>query len=205
MAWTARQRWMAYALAALATLAAIWAMPPEDEAEALLPPARPAATPRPATSAAPLPQPTPAGAAVLAERPYGGAGRDPFSASAASAQRTFATPPPPSPAAMAAARAAAAAAQAAAEAAQAPRFTFLGRWHENGETTVFLSTGGRPLAARAGQRLTPDYLVEHIGERELRLRELRSGRRSTVALVAGGTTGGSPGAPAAAQDIEEQN
>lgn len=191
MAWTARRRWTAYALAALATGAALLAAPPDGPpAEPVAPAAR---TPAPAALAE---------VPVLPHRPYAPAGRSPFGEA------------PAGGGAAGAAAAAAAAAEAAAAAAAVPPppaapvlpFAFLGRWTEHGVTTVLLSAGGRPLAAVEGQPLTAEYWVEHIGERELRLRHVPTGARLPLALVAGqATTPAAPGATAPAADTEEQN
>ncbi|WP_326535536.1 hypothetical protein [Pseudorhodoferax sp.] len=193
MALSTRQRWMLYALAGLLTGAAMLAVPQEEDvANAVVAPAV-----RPARQAAPAAGPQTA--LALPQRPYGGAGRSPFG----------------EPAAMTAAAAAAAAANAPAlvpaappapPATTAPPFAFLGRWTEHGVTTVFLSHGARQLAAVAGRPLTPDYLVEHIGERELRLVHVPTGTRHALALVAGrSAAAAAPGPAPAAADTEEQN
>jgi hypothetical protein len=201
MALTTRQRWMLYGLAGLLTGAALLAGDPQDTAETVAPVVRPArALARPDAPAV-----ASQALVALAERPFSGAGRSPFG-----------EPPAQAPtAAMAAA--AAAAAQAAAQrtpsptpavAARAPPppFGFLGRWTEGGVATVFLSFSGRSVAAVAGKPLTPDYLVEHIGERELQLRHVPTGTRQTLALVAGGpAAAGAATAPAPDADTEEQN
>ncbi|MGC3985518.1 MAG: hypothetical protein QM777_12790 [Pseudorhodoferax sp.] len=192
MALSPRQRWMLYGLAALLTGAAMLAVQPQDAAEA---PA--ASAPARAAAAAPLP----AAALALPQRPYGGAGRNPFGdpalAPATAAAQAAAAAPPPAPVAAPAPTLAA---------APALPFRFLGRWTEDGTSTVFLAHGPRQLAAVAGRRLTPDYLVEHIGERELRLLHVPTGTRHALALVAGQNASAPAAGPApAAADTEEQN
>ncbi|KQP49929.1 hypothetical protein [Pseudorhodoferax sp. Leaf274] len=197
MALSTRQRWMLYSLAALLTGAAMLAVQPQEEAgapAASLPATRPA-------RAAPA-EPGPAATLEVPQRPYAGAGRSPFGE--------------PALAAAAAAQAAAAAAAAATPpvvaaaplptAAAALPFRFLGRWTEDGVSTVFLAHGPRQLAAVAGRHLTPDYLVEHIGTRELRLLHVPTGTRHALALVASpGASAPAAGPAPAAADTEEQN
>lgn len=193
-----RQRWMLYAIAALLTGAAMLAVqpPPETPETAVV-----AAPPRPSGAPAATPIDPAAPALALSPRPYGGAGRSPFGdaspqAATAGAQAFVAAPPvptsdlpPPSPP----------------TAATLP-FRFLGRWIENGTTTVFLAHGSRQLAAVAGQPLTSDYRVEHIGERTLRLVHVPTGTRHALALVAGpAATAGAAGPAPATADTEEQN
>ena len=201
MALSTRQRWMLYGLAALGTGAAMLAVQPPDDAAA---PALSAPAARPARSAAASAPALPTAALVLPQRPYTEAGRSPFGDPAVAAAT----------AAAAAAQAAAAAAPAAPAMASAPAlpaapvlpFTFLGRWTENGLTTVLLAHGARQLSAVAGRPLTPDYTVEHIGERELRLLHVPTGTRHALALVAGrSAAAAAPGALPAAAESEEQN
>ena len=197
MALSTRQRWMLYGVAALLTGAAMLAAPPQDAAD---PPAASAPAARPARAA----QALPAAALAVPQRPYGGAGRNPFGDPAQEAV-----------AAAAAAQGAAAARSAApapgpvadlAAAAPALPFRFLGRWTEHGTSTVFLAHGPRQLAAVAGRPLTPDYLVEHIGTRELRLLHVPTGTRHVLALVASQGAGApAAGQAPAAPDTEEQN
>ncbi|RCW71338.1 hypothetical protein [Pseudorhodoferax soli] len=199
MALSTRQRWMLYGLAALGTGAAMLAVQPPDDAAA---PALSAPASRPARSAAATAPALPTAALALPQRPYTEAGRSPFGDPAAAA------------ATAAAAQAAAAAAPAVPAMASAPArpaapalpFTFLGRWTENGLTTVLLAHGARQLSAVAGRPLTPDYMVEHIGERELRLLHVPTGTRHALALVAGrSAAAAAPGALPAAAESEEQN
>ena len=199
MALSTRQRWMLYGLAALGTGAAMLAVQPPDDAAA---PALSAPAARPARSAAASAPTLPTAALALPQRPYTEAGRSPFGDPAAAA------------ATAAAAQAAAAAAPAVPAMASAPArpaapalpFTFLGRWTENGLTTVLLAHGARQLSAVAGRPLTPDYTVEHIGERELRLLHVPTGTRHALALVAGrSAAAAAPGALPAAAESEEQN
>jgi hypothetical protein len=206
MALSTRQRWMLYGSAALGTGAAMLAVQPPDDAPApALASSAPAA--RPARSAAPSAPTLPTAALVLPQRPYTEAGRSPFGDPAVAAATAAA-------AAAAAAQAAAAAAPAAPAMASAPAlpaapvlpFTFLGRWTENGLTTVLLAHGARQLSAVAGRPLTPDYTVEHIGERELRLLHVPTRTRHALALVAGpSAAAAAPGTAPAAADSEEQN
>lgn len=195
MALSTRQRWMLYGVAALLTGAAMLAAPPQDAAD---PPAASAPAARPARAA----QALPAAALAVPQRPYGGAGRNPFGdpaqeavAAAAAAQgATAARPAAPVPAPDLTA------------AAPALPFRFLGRWTEDGTSTVFLAHGPRQLAAVAGRPLTPDYLVEHIGARELRLLHVPTGTRHVLALVASqGASAPAAGPAPAAPDTEEQN
>ncbi|PZQ02887.1 MAG: hypothetical protein DI587_02035 [Variovorax paradoxus] len=202
MALSTRQRWMLYGVAALLTGAAMLAVQPQQEAgeaAATLPAARPARA-LPAGAASPAPA-VPAGPLALPQRPYGGAGRSPFgdpalAAAAAAAQAAAAAPPPPLDSTAA----------APATTAAALPFRFLGRWTEDGTSTVFLAQGQRQFTAVAGRHLTPDYLVEHIGARELRLLHVPTGTRQTLALAAGQTASAPAAGPApAAADTEEQN
>lgn len=206
MAWSTRQRWMLYAVAGLLTGAAMLAAPPDEpeiEAEAA-PAVRPtqrAQRTRSAQAAAPQ------APAVLAlpQRPYGGAGRNPFAepaalaaAEAAAAARLASAAPPPAPLSSA---------PPAVSVRQPPAFGFLGRWTENGATTVFLSLDGHQLAAVAGQLLTPDYRVEQVDAHALRLRHVPTGTPHVLALVAGPSTAAAAAAPrpAATTESEEQN
>jgi hypothetical protein len=200
MALSTRQRWILYGVAALLTGAAMLAVQPQQEVgepAASLPAARPARA-LPAGAASPVP----AGPLALPQRPYGGAGRSPFGdpalAAAAAAAQAAAAAPPPAPMASTVA--------APATTAAAPPFRFLGRWTEDGTSTVFLAQGQRQFTAVAGRHLTPDYLVEHIGARELRLLHVPTGTRQALALVAGQATSAPAAGPApAAADTEEQN
>ena len=202
MALSTRQRWMLYGLAALCTGAAMLAVQPQDDAAE---PALSAPAARPARTASTSAPALPTATLVLPQRPYTEAGRSPFGDPAATAATA---------AAAAAAQAAAAAAPPAPAPGTAPAlpaapvlpFSFLGRWTENGATTVLLAHGGRQLSAVAGRPLTPDYTVEHIGERELRLLHLPTRTRHALALVAGrSAAAAAPGAAPAAADSEEQN
>jgi hypothetical protein len=193
MALPTRYRWMLYGAAALLTAGAIVAVQPaRDDAD--IPVVAPAVrTARTAPVAAhPLQVPL---------RPYAAAGRSPFGdsagAGAAAAAQAAATALPP----------------AGIEAGPPPPrsepelpFAFLGRWIENGRTTVLLARDGRQFAAVAGTLLTPDYRVEHVGERELRLIHLPTGKRYPLALVAGRPSApAGPGAAPRATDTEELN
>nr|WP_145552416.1 hypothetical protein [Variovorax boronicumulans] len=197
MALSTRQRWMLYGVAALLTGAAMLAVQPQDAAD---PPAACAPAARPARA---LPAGTaPAAPLAVPQRPYGGAGRNPFGdpaqeavATTAAAQTAAAAPP-----------AAPVPAPDLTAAAPALPFRFLGRWTEDGTSTVFLAHGPRQLAAVAGRPLTPDYLVEHIGTRELRLLHVPTGTRHVLALAAGqGASAPAAGAAPTAADTEEQN
>ncbi|KQP12652.1 hypothetical protein [Pseudorhodoferax sp. Leaf267] len=201
MALSTRQRWMLYGVAGLLTAAAMWAVEPEPTPDTVAPAARPA---RSAARAADAPTVPPLALAPLPERPFGGAGRSPFgesaaitpaqvAAAAAAAQARADMPPPPPP--------------ATATTPTEPPFVFLGRWTEDGVTTVFLSSGGRGLVAVAGRPLTPDYLVESIGERAMQLRHVPTGTRHTLALVAGrpAAAAAAGAALAAPADSEESN
>lgn len=203
MAWSTRQRWMLYAVAGLLTGAAMLAAPPaEPEAEAVVAPAvRPTQHTRSAQAAAPQAPAT----LALAQRPYGGAGRNPFAepaalaaaeAQAAAAARLASATPPPAPLSSA---------PPSVPMHRLPAFGFLGRWTENGATTVFLSLDGRQLAAVAGQPLTPDYRVEQVDAHTLRLRHVPTGTPHVLALVAGPSTAAAAPRPAAPTESEEQN
>ena len=204
MALATRQRWMLYGLAGLLTVAAMVAVGPDeaDDTAATVAPVRrearpvmgtPGAVRAPALALVPLPA-----------RPFSAAGRSPFDEEPVAPPAAAAA----NAAAAAAARAAAAAApqQPVAETAPALPFHFLGRWQEGGVSTVFVSHGGRGLPAVEGRPLTPHYLVEHIGEREMQLRHVPTGTRQTLALVAQGPAAAAASQAARAQDeSEEQN
>lgn len=203
MALSARQRWMLYGLAGLLTAAAMVAVGPDprDDAAATVAPVSRQA--RPVARAA-----SPVGAPALAlvplpARPFSAAGRSPFG------EEALVTPAAAANAArVAAAQAAAAAAPAPPVALTAPPlpFGFLGRWQEGGVSTVFVSHGGRGLPAVLGRPLTPHYLVESIGEREMQLRHVPTGTRQTLALVAQGAAAAAGAqAPRAQDESEEQN
>ena len=188
MALSTRQRWMLYGVAALLTGAAMLAVQPQQEvgeAAASLPAARPAravpAGTAPAAPAAPL---------ALPQRPYGGAGRSPFGdpalAAAATAAQAAAAAPPPTPVDSTAAAPAATAA--------ALPFRFLGRWTEDGTSTVFLAQGQRLAGAgrhmQQAQFARADVLDQVVGC------ELAAGQASSAPAA---------GPAPAAADTEEQN
>jgi hypothetical protein len=201
MAWSTRQRWTLYAVAGLLTGAAMLAAPPAEPDAA----ATPAVRPMQRTERTQLAVPQAPAVLTLPQRPYGGAGRNPFgepaalaAAEAAAAARLAPPAPPPAPLSSA---------PPPVPAQQPPAFGFLGRWTENGRTTVFLSLDGRQLAAVAGQPLTPDYRVEQVDTHALRLRHVPSGTPHVLALVAGPSTAAATAAPgpAAPTESEEQN
>jgi hypothetical protein len=196
---------MLYAAAGLLTVAAMLAVQPEDEAEAPLTPLAPAKVAAPPTRQALAPTTPTTALMPLPARPFSGAGRSPFgeTQTASQAQRQ-------SPEALAAAAAAAPPAAPVQNMAPALPFSFLGRWTENGITTVYVTAGGKGLPAVAGKPLTREYFVEAIGARDMRLLHRPSGTRHTLALVVGATP--APGSAAnaanaapAASATEEQN
>lgn len=200
MALSTRQRWMLYGLAGLLTAAAMVAVGPDAE-EAAVDPVAPVHRQARPTARTPGTVGTPALALVpLPTRPFSAAGRSPFD------EEAVATPAAANAAAVAAAQAAAAAAPRPPVVVTAPPlpFGFLGRWQEGGVSTVFVSHGGRGLPAVAGRPLTPQYQVEHIGEREMQLRHVPTGTRQTLALVAGGPSAAAAPQATGSQDESEE-
>jgi hypothetical protein len=186
MALTSRQRWAAYAVCGVATLAAIVAAPPPsgDDAPAVAavaPAVRQAAAPGAAAVPGTLTLPS------ADRRRFGEAGADPFDTP------MWEAPPPPPPAPVDAAAAAAAAAALAPSAPPLP-FTYLGKWIENGETIVFLSAGGQDYSARKGAALEGGYVVEAIEESQIVLRYKPLGTLQALPLAA------QPGGNASASD-----
>ncbi|MEF7612412.1 hypothetical protein V4F39_00730 [Aquincola sp. MAHUQ-54] len=177
MAWTARQRWIAYAGAGALTAAAIVTAPPpappvDDTLVAAVPATAPAA--RGAGTAAPAPAPR--GGLVLpdaARRAFAPSAADPF------AMPAWEAPPPP-PASVAPAPVA----EVAPPSAPPLPFTYLGKWIEQGQTTVFLSAGGRDHSARVGATLEGGYRVEAIEEHQIVLRYQPLGTLQALPLQA---------------------
>lgn len=203
MTLSSRQRWMLYAIAGLLTAAAMLAVQPNEEAEVPLVQAKVAA---PTTRQKPATSATSKALMPLQARPFGGAGRSPFGETQAASHA-----PISSPEALAAAAAPAAASSTPVQnTTPTLPFSFLGRWTENGVTTVYVAFNGRGIPAVAGKPLNSEYFVEAIGERDMRLLHRASGTHYTLALVAGAGAGVAPTANAAnnantASATEEQN
>lgn len=197
MALAARTRWILYGVAGLATLAAMRWVDQRSERPVVVA----ATTTRASAPLAVRTQPAASDTQVrldwLKRRPGEDVPRsDPFSAQgpgmptqppveAAPAP----APPPPPP--------------------QAPPlpFTYLGKWTEKGQTTVFLSRGERHVSVRGPGKLDETYAVESIDERQIVLNYLPLGIRQSLALVPGAPPVQAAGAApeAAEESTEEQN
>ncbi|WP_077037899.1 hypothetical protein [Pelomonas sp. KK5] len=164
------RRWLLYALAALATAAAMVGV--DRPADDLLPSvaARPAAAPARvaavATSRWALPRREATGIAT----------DDPF-------DEGIAEPAVPVPVPMR--EQAMQAPQRAAASAPPLPFSYLGQWVEKGVTTAFLGTPqGINVAAQAGATLDGTYRVEHIDEQGMTLRYLPLNAVQTLSFAA---------------------
>jgi hypothetical protein len=198
MAPSARYRWLGYAVAGAATVAAMWWVEQGDQQPA---PVVAAATPRaPAPSSAASRQEAARvrlewlkrrpGEEVPRGDPFGSQGLGTQPPAQAAPPPAAVAPPPPPP--------------------QAPPlpFTYLGKWTEQGRTTVFLARGERHLAVRGTGKLDETYTVEAIDDRQLVLNYVPLGIRQTLPLVAGMPPAQAAGAaPAGAQEesSEESN
>lgn len=194
MALSARTRWLFYGIAGTATVAAMqWVDRRAQEPE----PVVAAAPPR---RAGPASAPAPSGdGQVRLEWLKRKAGEDlprgdPFSGQGpgAPAQAQAPAPPPPPPAPP-----------------QAPPlpFTYLGKWTEQGQTTVYLARGERHVAVRGPGKLDESYTVESIDERQIVLNYVPLGIRQALPLVPGAPPMQAAGAPSAGQEetSEETN
>ncbi|MBC5784457.1 hypothetical protein H8N03_16030 [Ramlibacter sp. USB13] len=196
MALSARTRWWAYGVAGLATVGAMqWVDQRAAEPEVVA-----AATPRRST-------PVPAGAASAPaddtqvrldwlkrrtgeDLPRG----DPFGTQNMAvqqqqqAQAAAAPPPPPPP--------------------QAPPlpYTYLGKWIEQGQTTIYLARGEHHVAVRGPGRLDDTYTVESVNENQIVLNYVPLGIRQTLPLVPGAApTQAAAGAAPPEESTEETN
>lgn len=188
---TPRARWTAYALAGLATLAAItFGEPAQDDLVAAVE-SRPRAAPT--AAAEPVRQPPELGFAAWPQRSVVAPRIDPFSA----------TPPAPPPVA--------AAARQAADPPPAPvppslPFAFMGTWQENGQTTVLLARGDRHLSVKGIGPIDNQYVVDEIAPQQIVLRYLPLDARQVLSWRAGDSAGpASPSSPVApSQDSPEE-
>lgn len=192
MAFSPRTRWILYGVAGAATLAAMQWVDQEQEPEVAVVPAAPRIG-----AARPAPQPqADADAQVrlewLRRRPGEELPRgDPFSArppGAPAPQRQAAAPPPTPP-----------------PPPQAPPlpFTYMGKWTENGQTTVYLSQGERHVAVRGPGKLNETYVVESIDDRQMVLNYVPLGIRQVLPLAPGAPAAQAAGAAPAAAPQEE--
>lgn len=204
---TARQRWLLYLLAAVATGLAMLAGDGRPVDDVVLPVVRGAQAPGGAAPGAPaagseaaLPAPDAGGATTLLLRPR---------TIEAPLSDPFATSLPAMPMAEAAAAAARAAATPAPAAAPALPFAYLGRWREQGRNWVFVARDGQTHRIGGPGPLDADYAVQAIDEQRIELVYLPLGMVQTLRLdqpaAAAGegtsaalaaTASGSPGAPA---------
>jgi hypothetical protein len=192
MAWSPRTRWIIYGAAGLATLVAMQWVDENQEAEVAVVPA----APRPTTGAPAAQQAAEADAQVrlewLRRRPGEEVPRsDPFSArppGAPAPEQQAAPPPPPPP-----------------PPPQAPPlpFTYMGKWTENGQTTVYLSQGERHVAVRGPGKLNETYVVESIDDRQMVLNYVPLGIRQVLPLAPGAPAAQAAGAAPASAPQEE--
>jgi len=142
----ARHRWLAYAGAGLLTLAAMaWVDRGRDEGAVALPTAR-VATPV-ASRAAPA-----AGVPLLRARAENEPLDDPFGAFGEPVAAAAFAPPPREP-------------QPAAPPAPPPLpFAYVGRWTEQGRTTIYLQRKDRSVAVLGLGRLDDEYSVQSISD-----------------------------------------
>jgi hypothetical protein len=195
MAWSARMRWIAYGIAALGTVAAMrWVDEAAVQEHAVVKPAAPRPVAQNAPEAGNAPnartasglraasdsqasekRPVPANEVRLdwlARAPMRDVKGDPFSDGPAEppppATLREAPPPPPPPP------------------PQAPPlpFTYVGKWIENGQTTVFLARGGNNVAVRGVGKLDDTYAVESIDDKRMVLKYLPLNQPQVLSLVA---------------------
>ena len=203
MAWSARARWVAYGIAALATVAAMrWvdeAAVRDEPVAAAAAPAAPRAATRQAPGAATAARSRPGAPAGgdsevrldwLARTPMGEVTADPFGAAPVEPPRApvraAAPPPPPAP--------------------QAPPlpFTYVGKWMEDGRTIVFLARGGQNVAVRGAGKLDDMYEVQSIDDRQVVLKYLPLGTQQVLSLAPpGGAQVATAPAESASQGTEE--
>lgn len=183
MALNPRTRWILYGVAGAATAAAMVWVDRREQAPTVV-----AATPRTSAAAATsarAPQPPEGDTQVrlewLKRRPGEELPRaNPFGPQAPSPQQQQAQaqppappPPPPPP--------------------QAPPlpYTYMGKWTEKGQTTIFLTRGERHVTVRGVGKLDENYTVEALDDRQIVLLYTPLGVRQVLPLV--------PGAPAVQQ------
>jgi hypothetical protein len=192
---TPRMRWIAYGLAAVATLGAIVAgEAPQQEHLAVVEPVRR----EPGTPAAP---PAARGEVqvrldLLRRGPGTELPRsDPFSLPAPPAPPQPAVQAPPAPPPR----------------PQAPAlpFTYMGKWTENGKTIVYLARGDSHVAVKGPGRLDDSYSVESVDERQVVLTYQPLGVRQVLPLLAGAapsaTLSAGAAAPSETESSEETN
>lgn len=188
MALSARTRWLFYAVAGAATVSAMqWVDERAEGSDEVV-----AALPR---ASAPAGAPAPAGddqvrLEWLKRRPGEDLPRtDPFSAQAPGGPQQVQAPPPPPP---------------PPPPPQAPPlpFTYLGKWTEQGQTTIFLGRGERHVAVRGPGKLDDTYSVESIDERQIVLNYIPLGIRQSLPLVPGAPPVQAAGAGASTPDPE---
>ncbi|HEX6363684.1 MAG TPA: hypothetical protein VFZ93_12040, partial [Albitalea sp.] len=104
----------------------------------------------------------------LARAPMGEVKGDPFGSPALEPAPATLREPPPAPPPV----------------PQAPPlpFTYLGKWVEDGRTTVFLGRSGQPVAVRGVGRLDGTYAVESIDDRRIVLKYLPLGTLQALSL-----------------------
>lgn len=207
MTLTTRQRWLAYAAAALLTgVAMAWVDRRDEAASGALPVVLPVALPVARSGPAAAPR---AGAMDNPDSLPGSAER-----LVALAERTV-TPPTSDPfetaATVAASMAAAGAstsrpmpiAAAPAPALPAMPFTFLGRWTERGQTTVYLQRDNRSVSVRGVGKLDDEYSVESIDDQGIVFNYLPLGQLQALrfdARPADASPAARPGSVAAATE-----
>ncbi len=184
---SARTRWTLYAVAAVATVAAMWGVgrrtpDADDVVVARAPAPRSGTSPTKASTGAP---------ALHAVAPDARRGlpptADPFDTQRRAVASTATVPSapiaPPRPT------------------APPVPFTYLGRWVENGKTYGVLDRQGAPSIVRVDQTMDRTYRVRSIGETTLVLEYLPLHVRQTVSAETGSaetTTAPASAAPAAA-------
>lgn len=195
MALSARTRWLFYGVAGAATAGAmLWVDEKAAEPEVVA-----AATPRRAAAAPSRAASAPGGDTQvrlewLKRHPGEDIPRgDPFGTrnmAPPQQQAQAAAPPPPPPP------------------PQAPPlpFTYLGKWVEKGQTTVFLARGEHHIAVRGPGRLDDSYTVESVNEHQIVLNYVPLNIRQALALApgAGAPTQAAGAAPAAEEESTEE-
>lgn len=190
MTLTARQRWLLYLLAAVATGLAMLGGDGDPADDVVLPVVRGPQAPGGDNEAA-LPAAATRGAAtLLALRPRAVEAplADPFAST---------LPGVPAEAAAAAARAAALPAAAAAPALPALPFAYLGRWREQGRNWVFVARDGHTHRIGGPGPLDADYAVQAIDEQRIELVYLPLGLVQTLRLDQPAAVAAAPGGEAA--------
>jgi hypothetical protein len=168
----ASARWSAYALAAVLTLAAaIWVG--DDDAALVVQPSTRSSEPR-STGGRQAVEPAAPGLALLAARNAQGATADPFAVLDPVPEETIA------------AGAGARAQALAPPAASAPPlpFVYLGRWKEQGRTSVFVQRDDRSYKIDGPGPLDSEYAVRSIGDDRISLTYLPLGTVQELRLDA---------------------